>query len=68
MTPKANSNLTLAQLIGVAFDLCEALLDHVADRDDAHELALVHRRQVSDATVGHDRHDLGHAVVALTFA
>src|SRR5690242_13251574 len=47
----------VAQHIGFALLLVEAVLDEVADADEADELAVFHHRQVADAVRGHQRHD-----------
>ena len=42
---------------GFAFDLFDPVLDHLANRDDAEQLIILHHRQMADAVFGHDRHD-----------
>src|SRR4051812_45764076 len=54
-----------AQRVRLALDFLEALLDHVADANHAAQLpvALDHR-DVPDTSVGHQRHDRAHLIVA----
>ena len=47
----------LAQRVGLALDLLEPPLHHVADRDDADEPALLHDRKMAEFARGHPLHD-----------
>src|SRR4051812_30803984 len=55
----------LAQCIRLALDVIEAVLHHVANADHAAQPAvLLHHRNVTDAPVGHQRHERTHPVIA----
>src|SRR3954447_1960955 len=55
----------LAQRVRLALDVVEPLLHHVADTDHSAQPAiLLHHRNVTDAPVGHQRHERTHPVLA----
>src|SRR3954454_12618378 len=54
----------LAHRVRLALDFLQALLDHVADADHpAQPAILLDHRNVTDAPVGHQRHDRAHPIV-----
>src|SRR4051812_50053563 len=55
----------LAQRVRLALDVVEPLLDHVADAGHAAQPAVLpDHRDVTDAPVGHQRHEPAHSVAA----
>ncbi len=54
----------LAECLVLVLELGQARLDHVADRDDARQMAVfVHDRQMADPTFGHESHEPVDTVV-----
>src|SRR3954447_15272548 len=63
--PSHRARDVFAQRVRLALDFLKALLDHVADANHAAQppVALDHR-DVPDTSVGHQRHDRAHLIVA----
>src|SRR5580704_14123551 len=48
---------------GLQLDFVEAVLDHVADADEARQLAVAEHGKVADAPLGHERHQIRDPVL-----
>src|SRR3954451_22021042 len=62
-TGRCSAGDEAAQRVGLELDLFDAILDQIADADDADQNTVADHRKMAEAMLSHARHQLAHRVL-----